>query len=769
MKLSKTTALVALAVSSGLATTYSAVAQTAPSTSVSLEEIVVTATRHEQALSKVPASVAAYTQRTLDEKSIRGIEDIARLTPGVAVTDQTDDLSGLKRSISIRGISSDLGTGTTGIYIDDTPIQVRQFALQSSNAYPQLFDLDRVEVLRGPQGTLFGAGAEGGVVRFITPRPDLTKYSGFARSELASTKDGAESYELGAAFGGPIIPDHLAFRVSAFDRRNGGYVDRVDPDTGQLLENNSNSDDTFSARGAMRWTPNEKLDVTLSVFHQRQRGHGAPILWEPLSNLDSGIFRNGRREPQSNEDTFTLPSLNVEYDFSAVKLISTTSALYRHAELSQDYTNYIASLLLGDPRAYLPTEYSLGLYDDHYNSFTQEFRLQSPGGSRLFWTVGAFYSRATQAAKQFQYDPFIDAAFQRVVGVAWVDLFGYPLTDSVLNVNGTTRDTQRALFGEVSYEIVDGLRLIAGVRAARTEALSSIVTGGGLIGPVPLLTQGAQKESPVTPKFGVSWQLDPNHLVYTTAAKGYRIGGPGGGSFPSCDDELAQLGLSNSLAGYKSDTTWSYELGSKNKFMNGRLQIDASAFHIKWKDIQRLVVLASCGGGIITNFGDAASDGADIAMDFLATEHLRLEFNLGYTHARLTETVSSPTGVVYGASGDELRGSPWSGGVSGEYKFHIMSGHDSYARADYQYTGRGAEPNYAIFGTDPELRATEKFNQLSLRFGVHFGKWEFAAFVNNALNEAPLFSRTRDTLVSPLFYNLTTRPRTMGLTASIIF
>src|ERR1700694_166251 len=208
-----------------LASAYeaTATATTEPAAAGGLEEIVVTATRREETISRVPISVTAFSQDMIDQKGIKDFQDIVRFTPGVTI-----DTTGTN-AISIRGISSSGGAGTTGIYIDDTPIQMRALGFNPDDTLPKTFDLDRVEVLRGPQGTLFGAGSEGGTVRYLMTQPSLTKASGYARAELAYPTSGAPSYEAGAAYGAPIIDGTLGFRVSAWYRRDGGWVDRIDP------------------------------------------------------------------------------------------------------------------------------------------------------------------------------------------------------------------------------------------------------------------------------------------------------------------------------------------------------------------------------------------------------------------------------------------------------------------------------------------------------------------------------------------------------------
>jgi len=265
-----------------------AVAQTAATggSSVALEEIVVTATRREERLQDVPISISAFSQEKLDQQGLKSIDDLTRLSPGVAFSrngmGSSANYNDEGSDLNIRGVDSTAGTSTVGIYVDDTPIQGRHIGFGAVNAFPALFDLDRVEVLRGPQGTLFGAGAEGGALRFITPAPNLVKDSGYLRSEVSTTKNGDPSYEFGAATGGPLIDDVLGFRLSASYRRDGGWVDRVnytrtttdptDPTVNYAgtTEKASNYWETMSLRAALSWKASDKITVD-------QQGHLAQI------------------------------------------------------------------------------------------------------------------------------------------------------------------------------------------------------------------------------------------------------------------------------------------------------------------------------------------------------------------------------------------------------------------------------------------------------------------------------------------------------------
>src|ERR1700676_3261083 len=271
-----------------------------------LQEITVTATRHEESLSKVPISVTALTQDAMDLRGIKDFQDIVRFTPGVNV-----DNSGTN-NIAIRGIASTGGAGTTGIYLDDTPIQIRGTAFNPDDALPKAFDIERVEVLRGPQGTLFGAGSEGGTVRYITTQPSLTTNSFYSREEVSSTQGGAISYEGGIAAGGPLIDGVLGARLTVWYRRDGGYIDRIDPTTLALQEKNANFDQTVLYRLAAVWAPFDGWTVTPSLYYQdRYRNEGSDY-WPLYSNPGKDRFVSADPTRRSDPDRFYLPALKIE-------------------------------------------------------------------------------------------------------------------------------------------------------------------------------------------------------------------------------------------------------------------------------------------------------------------------------------------------------------------------------------------------------------------------------------------------------------------------
>jgi outer membrane receptor protein involved in Fe transport len=290
----------------------------APTGTSSLEEIVVTATRRAERLQDVAVSATAFTQEKLDIQGLRSIDDVTRLTPGVTfqrdATTSAGNFNDEDSDINIRGVDSTAGTSTVGIYIDDTPIQGRHISFTSFNAFPALFDLERVEVLRGPQGTLFGAGSEGGTVRFIQPSPDLHAESVYLRSEAATTHDGAATYEIGGAVGGPIVEDTLGFRVSASFREDGGWVDHVNYVTRAVTDSDSNFQDTVVVRGALKWAITERLSITPSVYYQQLRLGDTSAYWPSLSDPGAGNFENGNAQRNPSTDPFYLAALKIEWD-----------------------------------------------------------------------------------------------------------------------------------------------------------------------------------------------------------------------------------------------------------------------------------------------------------------------------------------------------------------------------------------------------------------------------------------------------------------------
>lgn len=738
-----------------------------------LEEIVVTAQRRSENLSDVPISVAAYSREKLDLQGVRAIDDVARLTPGVVFA-RSDARNGAASNISIRGISSTAGTATTGIYIDDTPIQVRSLGYSSFNSFPQVFDLERVEILRGPQGTLFGAGSQGGTVRFITPQPSLERWSSYVRSEVAHTDGGDPSYEAGAAIGGPIVDDRLAFRVSGWLRQDGGWVDRADWNRATLqptnvVDDNANSSDAVVARAAVTFAPNESLSITPSIYYQQQELDDTPAYWTVLSDTGDGRFYGGNAFAASSEDRFYLPALKIDWNLGPVTLISSTSYFNRENHALNDYTGFESGIWAGNP--YFPPGIRATAYQSNWQSnLTQEVRLQSNDEqATVSWVVGAFFSHARQTAAQRVENIYLPDLILARFGVPLEVVFGQGLLEgryTAVNEPIISRDEQIAVFGQADWKVTDRFTVTLGLRASKTKVEASGTFRGPVVGP-DVVDSGSQEEEPVTPKLGVSYRLDDDNLLYATAAKGFRIGGFNPRVGLPCNPQLASLGLTRAAPLYDSDSVWSYEVGSKNSLLDQRLRLSSSVFYIDWTNIQQTVTLSQCGFNFVANLGSATSKGADLQLELAAGDNFTIGLSVGYTDAEFDETVKGGPGATSNlvSKGDHIVGSPWTGAASIQYDFTLVD-RDAYARLDYQYqsgqTDRVTSTNPANGGYDPIFQVPQT-DFLTLRTGLRWSGFDVSLFVNNLLDADTTLSRSG--FPTPT-QSTTFRPRTFGVTGS---
>ena len=816
-----------------------------------IQEIVVTATRHEEVLSKVPVSVSAFTQESMDEKGIKDFTDVARFTPGVTI-----DATGTgTNSISIRGISSSGGSGTTGIYIDDTPIQIHSLGFNADDTLPKTFDLERVEVLRGPQGTLFGAGSEGGTVRYILTQPSLSKSSIYARSEVAFTQSGDPSYEAGVAAGMPVIDGTLGVRGSIWYRRDGGWIDRIDPFTLATVDSKSNWDATYVARLAAKWAVTDSVTISPSLLYQHRNRNDISVFWPQVTGANgqtatsdpgSHRFLNADPTARPEPDHYFLPVLKAEADLGSMSLISNSSYYTRDDLSGYDGTLYNLgyyqtlatrtgpngtftganqfdpNLQFINPNSYpLIDQYGLHLPPGIQNyrspatvvneqrTFTEEVRLQSNDpNSRLTWTSGVFYQFTRQVSFEGIYDPMVDNLFGNLfiecpAGAPCDPATGTPATAtgsfglglfngySYYNYN-TGHDRQTALFGEVSYEVIDRVKLTAGARVAKT-AFDFTHFATGTQNGTTTLNSGNKEETPFTPKLGVSFQADPNDLYYFTYAKGFRTGGDNA-PIPSllCPSTFTTLGLpvsanSASPATYNSDTVKSYEIGAKNKLF-GSLRLASSLYYIKWSDIQQNVYLPGCGFQFTTNVGTAAAKGFDVQADWNATDSLSFESAFGYTNARYLRDASLVSGgAPIAKAGDAVVGDsgvatpPWTVTIGALYEFTALD-LQSYFRLDYQYESKS---HFLTAAEDQGVSPTvfDKFAYtppattfVTMRAGTKIRGWNVSAFVDNVFDTHPLLppggpnSHSDADPTAPagqgvLVRNYTFRPRTIGLTA----
>lgn len=759
------------------------------------EEIIVTATRRSQALSKVTESVSAFSAAKMEVLDVKSFADLAKFTPGV-------DFDRDSNNISIRGIKSDAGSATTGIYIDDTPIQLRALGLNANNALPTVFDLDRVEVLRGPQGTLFGAGSEGGTVRYITPQPSLTDYSGEMHTELSGTEGGGLNFEAGAAVGGPIVEDKVGFRVSGWARRDGGYIDKIDPYSGQVTEPDANRTNTYVVRGAVTFAPIDNLTITPAYNFEQRAVNNYQQFWVAASDRNDGKFIDGTPENMRDDDRFDLVSMKVQYDLDDVDLISNTSYFSR-SERTNGYSGTLYNLSYfqqitsggtdpnGNPCTNNCTAHSVLLNPAGINlpgfgpyvsqnfitnkqsNVTEEVRAQSSDKDAMVqWVAGVFYAQNMQNSNEEINDPQLPALTRYLWGEGMGKAWGQGLLPGGDDYDNDTHahDRQVALFGDVTVNITDQWKFTAGLRYAWTHFdFRNLNTGAQDLlddGGKPATAKGDADEQPVTPKVSLAYQVTPDDMIYGTIAEGYRIGGASpplpaaacGGTFPTQ---------------YQSDTTWSYEVGTKDRFLDRKLQVSASAYYIEWNNIQQAIYVPTCGIQYTTNVGDAISEGFDLDAQYQVTDNLQVSLALGYTEGKYSKTAFDPAGNgILARVGDSLDIVPWTATVGIQYNF-LVGDDAAFVRADYEFSSHRNRP---IAAEDPQteyfdagLHADPATNLVSLRSGITLASWEFNLFMDNVFNAHPQLNLAHQDEFTQLYTAETFRPRTTGVTASYRF
>jgi iron complex outermembrane receptor protein len=902
--------LVSTALGSGMLA-EAAHAQTSPTSpsaagrATQLEDVVVTATRQTSSANRVALSIAAVTQKTLDEQGIKSVSDLQRTVPALTVSGVTAGVA----TFALRGI---VGTGataaTTGVYLDDIPLQKRSTQGVSQNngtPAPPLFDLDRVEVLRGPQGTLFGGSSEGGTIRFITPLPSLTTYSVSARTEASSTEYGSPSYEGGIAAGGPLVKDKLGFRVSGYGRKNGGYIDQVNPyNPDQVRFKDANWSKINSYRLALMWQPLTDLKINLSYFTTSTEAgdvssaYHLPVnrtlttpsycitqqpstaVYSTSTSIQPNVCTGGANQyvrPSqtygpfnfkpfqvlSNNSTmtnnpastrFSAPSLSIDYALPFVDIKSITSevndqensinweqqqvaAVSGFTDKSGNYyapgstvlfangaPNYTAGSVLFRP---FPDYAGAFKSRNRRQGWTQEIRLSSTGDPKpLSWVAGVYYSdfrthtfyqlpEDINQISQLLYNiPAIQRYSQKVAlpaGQTCASL-NLPANQPFLNSGGacyvglppeagnvtTERDqrlTERELagFGEINYWILPKLKLNLGVRYSAIDLDYQQVFDGPASGwNIPTVantgvTTGQNKSRPLTPKFGVEYDIADREMVYFTAAKGFRAGGV---NVPLpvaiCGQGLALVGLTvaDAPTTYNSDSVWSYEVGGKFRLAD-RFQLNASAFRIDWSDVQLAVTVPGCGPNFIQNAGQARSQGVDVQFQGRLLDSLTVDMAFGYDDAKFTTTATGPkpangapaTPVVN--AGDALPVPPISFSLGAIYHFNALK-LPMYLRGDWQFTSAyhgSYGPGVSSFTPDSrQLPSTSLFNA---RWGITLNRQiDVNAFVSNLFNSTDALALAGGrsgctpntdpscavfTTFTPFISKTTFRPRTVGL------
>jgi outer membrane receptor protein involved in Fe transport len=601
-------------------------------------------------------------------------------------------------------------------------------------------DLERIEVLRGPQGTLYGSNTLGGLVKFVTTPPDSTHAYGRVRAGVSSVEDGGTGSDVHAMVNLPLAVDKLALRVNAYQRHDPGYVDNVA--TGKSDVNRAK---VSGGRAQLLWTPSEKVSLRLSALAQNLRSDGGGLI-DGGVDVDAVTLKPIHGDLQQSHSPGTglfrlkyrLYDASLNADFGGAKLFSSTSYGTLDMHSVADITAAYGPLL--NPLFGLPNGgYSLA-NPMSLDKFTQEVRLQSPETQTLEWRAGVFYTREKTNAHQ-SINSFDATTGEPIALPTLADLSLGPAIFS-----------EWAAYGDLTWHVTSRFSMLVGARYTSDRTTYSQTGNGLVVGPTQFTIRGS--DNPTTYLLNPSFRFSDDLMVYGRIASGFRPGGPNVGVPPGLGAPLT----------FGPDKLVSYELGLKSTVMQRRMTFDVSAFYIDWSQIQLTVV--SGGIGFMGNGGKASSQGVEAAWQYAPVHGLLLSANATWTDARLD--ADTPPGL-FGYKNDALPYVPkWNANLGVDYDFPLAAGWSGFVGGSYRYVGERKTDFAAAPG--PRMDVPD-YDGIDLRAGVNRGNWTFKAYVKNLTNErgiASLGSETTDPHASP-FAAVYVPPRTLGVSVSVDF
>jgi iron complex outermembrane recepter protein len=712
-----------------------------------IEEVIVTAQKRSERLQDVPVPVTAIESEQLVNTNQVRLEDYYTKLPGLNLTTLGNTSNPL---VSIRGVT----TGgyinpTVAIVVDDVPFGASAGAAQNGSAtLAPSFDpseLSQIEVLRGPQGTLYGASSLGGLLKYVTATPSMDGFAG--RLQVGTTSvDGGD--DLGYSVRGSVnvpISDTFALRASGSTRKDAGYIDNL-----QTGEEDVNSLESLSGRLAVLWQPTEDFSVKLSTLYQRTEVDGTPDTHLPSAPGPQTATVSGRPDLGDLEQTTLLGT--GWYDQKLQAHSATVTAKFGEAELTS-ISGYSIGRLADSfdntptfgARSFVPfgVRSSAQTSDLETKKFTQEIRLVTPIASRVDWLVGAFYT--DEKSDSFGIVRAVDPTTGAVAGT-WA------------RTSVSMKYSEYALFTDFTFQFTDRFDVQVGGRGSRNDFTVGEATTAGPINPLVFLRPDpfvaprfdSDDESYtylLTPRFRVS----PDLMVYARAASGYRPGGP------NTSAALIAAGLPRE---YDADTTQNYEIGVKGAVLDDLFSFDASVYYIEWKDVQ--LQLRNTVNNVIfqytLNAGAAKSEGVELSVRARPLEGLTISAWGAYNNAELT---SVPTNSVLTArEGDRLPyAARQSGSLSVDQEFPFMSSATGFIGASASYVG----DRKGRFFTGVPQGTFPSYKQFDLRAGAKFDTWTVNAFMNNVSDERGVLRAGRDAVNSYLYIVTYTQPRTVGL------
>lgn len=712
-------------------------------------DIVVTALKRSTNLQDTPISISAIPGEALLNSGVQNIAEMAASVPSLNFVDSGPSL----RRVVIRGIQS-VGEPTVGVYYDETPVTGNIGAgndAGGSTPELKLFDVERVEVLRGPQGTLYGSGSMGGTLRIIYEKPSYETI-GRADATISSTRHGGTNYEINGVINTPIVDDLMALRVVGFYRNRNGYIDNV-----ALGIRNINDEETYGGRALLRITPTDNLTIDAAAYINRA------TVDTPYWNPEVGKFETDALVRQPITDDLNLFSLTAAWDLGAVEATAIVSYLTRDLTSTQDVSRFIrtnrtparcAALINGGVPCN-PTQLAgfFSLVDSQSTStlfpqqeqdtLTGEFRLSSSGSSAINWTAGLFYSRRQTdvANPQVNADPATGVIIEplQVATVRFID-------DELKQI---------AAFGELSWDVTPELNITGGLRYFKyeKEILGETTIGSPLVGArVTPPTLVRSEEDGFVFKANASYDISDDVMIYAEAAEGFR---PGGAN--------QVLGLAAALTPYESDSLWNYEIGIKSAIFDRRLLANIDVFQIDWSNIQVAGRTPNGAFSYITNAGAARVRGAEVELTARPASGLSISANASYLDAKLTENQANENLNAPGLKGDRIPFVPkFAAGLAVQYDWALTETLGGLVRIDANHVGS----SFSDFRpTATFTRKIEPYQLVNLRVGVEGpdSAWGAYLFVSNLFDDTAITRATSNAIVVGQTVVTSATPRTIGI------
>lgn len=753
-----------------------------------LEEVLVTATKRDSSVQDLPFSINAQTAADIQRNNAFNLEDISRNVAGLTI----QNLGPGQSQVAIRGVSAGQVVRDqpgvkeqVGVYLDETIISLSLFTPDLD-----LYDLQRVETLRGPQGTLFGSGSVGGTVRFITMQPDLDSTNGSLEANFNSLTDGGEGGHLKGHINIPIS-DTLAVRAVGYSTEYAGWIDA-------LGENGRRSDDVNSGnrtggRVALTWQPTENMSITPRVVYQSieadgfNRQEAFNLFANPYTTTRPAI-QLGEREQyllldEAFEDETLIADLVMNWDLGDAIMTYAGSYTRRDILVSRDASALTGSVSvdLGYPESAVLLPSNLRDTTD-MTQYTHEFRVASDNSGDLTWVAGFFYSDVERTYAQRLptpgYAPVTDAVLGAGTSAAVSNGFGF---NSPYNAVLPYDIEQIAVFGELTYAVNDRLDVTLGGRWYDFDEQRTFLSGG-------LFSNGdnqtdATASDGFNPRIMASYQLNDDVTINAQASEGFRLGGVNDPlNAGLCDP--GDLETFGSFQDYDDETMWNYELGFKSQ--TDRVQFNAAVFYTQIDNLQVTLDAGSCSSRVVFNVEEAHTLGAEWELTAYATENLMLTFNGSILEAEFDSTVTSGGSVLGGVEdGNRLASVPeLQFSASATYTFNngLFGADDTYLNAMVQHIGeRFTQPGDQVAGagnfssglpfggaTGTEVTSLDlelpEYEIVNVSAGATWGTWDAVLFLNNVFDENALLSFDRERGGRARLGYRVNQPRTLGVT-----